>query len=255
MGLVDLSPLGPLGRSTSRSPSPARIDSMDSMARSDPWDQMNRPWYWKPRIWLVVTGCHQFFSFSHENVGVRKHHPNWRSFMIFQRGSNQPPTISGWWFGCHQFYFPINIGLLSSSQLTFTFFRGVAQPTTTQIYNVGKLVIHHPRPQGLYCWAVPTERIFWSKSPHCWEGEKVGGPSRTEHHKDHKEFPKIDPDRMEGCQKTCHIQSYTYAIKNDRYNTMSGFFAYTTIYIYIYIHTFTDFQISVYYLIYIYIYT
>ena len=26
--------------------------------------------------------------------------------------------IAGWWFGCHQFYFPRNIGCLSSSQLT-----------------------------------------------------------------------------------------------------------------------------------------
>ena len=30
--------------------------------------------------------------------------------------------ISGWWFGCHQFYFPINIGFMSSSQLTNSYF-------------------------------------------------------------------------------------------------------------------------------------
>ena len=36
--------------------------------------------------------------------------------------------------GCHEFYFPINIGLLSSSQLTFIFFRGVAQPPTRYRY-------------------------------------------------------------------------------------------------------------------------
>ena len=30
--------------------------------------------------------------------------------------------VTGWWFGCHEFYFPINIGLISSSQLTNSFF-------------------------------------------------------------------------------------------------------------------------------------
>ena len=39
---------------------------------------------------------------------------------------------SGWWFGCHQFYFPILLGI-SSSQLTFIFFRGVQ--TTNQTWN------------------------------------------------------------------------------------------------------------------------
>ena len=36
---------------------------------------------------------------------------------------------SGWWFGCHQFSFPINIGNNSSSQLTIRhiFLRGVAK--------------------------------------------------------------------------------------------------------------------------------
>ena len=32
----------------------------------------------------------------------------------------QWPT--GWWFGCHFWHFPINIGLLSSSQLTNSYF-------------------------------------------------------------------------------------------------------------------------------------
>ena len=34
--------------------------------------------------------------------------------------------LSGCWFGCHQFYFPINIGLRLSSQLTHIFQDGVA---------------------------------------------------------------------------------------------------------------------------------
>ena len=35
--------------------------------------------------------------------------------------------ISGWWFGCHQFYFPINIGLLIIPIDGLIFFRGVAK--------------------------------------------------------------------------------------------------------------------------------
>ena len=37
-------------------------------------------------------------------------------------------SSSGWWFGCH-FLFSHILGI-SSSQLTFIFFRGVAQPPT-----------------------------------------------------------------------------------------------------------------------------
>ena len=40
--------------------------------------------------------------------------------------------IAGWWFGCHEFYFPINIGFLIIPIDELIFFRGVA-PTTNQI--------------------------------------------------------------------------------------------------------------------------
>ena len=44
---------------------------------------------------------------------------------------------TAWWFGCHEFYFPIYIHILgmSSSQLTFIFFRGVAQPPTRNCWD------------------------------------------------------------------------------------------------------------------------
>ena len=42
-------------------------------------------------------------------------------------GGSPISSISGWWFGCHQFYFPINMGFRLSSQLTNSYFsRGVA---------------------------------------------------------------------------------------------------------------------------------
>ena len=40
-------------------------------------------------------------------------------------------TNSGWWFGCHFLDFPINIGFLSSSQLTNIFQRGGPGPPTS----------------------------------------------------------------------------------------------------------------------------
>ena len=39
-------------------------------------------------------------------------------------------SISGWWFGCHQFYVPRNIGFLIIPIDELIFFRGVAQPPT-----------------------------------------------------------------------------------------------------------------------------
>ena len=44
---------------------------------------------------------------------------------IFHRYVRSSPP--GWWFGCHLDYFPINIGLHSSSLNWLIFFRGVAK--------------------------------------------------------------------------------------------------------------------------------
>ena len=43
---------------------------------------------------------------------------------------------SGWWFGCHEFYFPRNIGLLIIPIDEIIFFRGVAQPPTRNSLNM-----------------------------------------------------------------------------------------------------------------------
>ena len=62
--------------------------------------------------------------------------PIWRNHPMSMVDSQWPRyrgwlIIAGWWFGCHLDYFPINIGLHSSSQLTNIFQRG--GPTTNQI--------------------------------------------------------------------------------------------------------------------------
>ena len=36
--------------------------------------------------------------------------------------NNYKPSLTGWWFGCHLDYFPIYKGLLSSSQMTKSYF-------------------------------------------------------------------------------------------------------------------------------------
>ena len=46
-----------------------------------------------------------------------------------QSSRNFGSSFSGWWFGCH-FLFSHILGI-SSSQLTFIFFRGVAQPPSS----------------------------------------------------------------------------------------------------------------------------
>ena len=42
---------------------------------------------------------------------------------------------AGWWFGCHQFYCPIHIGIMSSSQLTNSYFsEGWLKTTNQKVY-------------------------------------------------------------------------------------------------------------------------
>ena len=48
--------------------------------------------------------------------------------------------FGGWWFGCHQFYFPMNIGFMSSSRYwrSHIFQRG--GPSTNQIWRCPKKI-------------------------------------------------------------------------------------------------------------------
>ena len=54
----------------------------------------------------------------------------WQVFRKANQRETATQHFNGWWFGCHQFYFPIHIGLLSSSQLTHSYF-SEGWPTTT----------------------------------------------------------------------------------------------------------------------------
>ena len=46
-------------------------------------------------------------------------------------------TCSGWWFGCHFWHCPINIGFISSSQLTNSYFiEGFKPPTRIYGYEI-----------------------------------------------------------------------------------------------------------------------
>ena len=46
------------------------------------------------------------------------------------------PYNAGWWFGCHEFYFPILIGNFIIPIDELIFFRGVAQPPTRYVYGI-----------------------------------------------------------------------------------------------------------------------
>ena len=54
--------------------------------------------------------------------------------------------LAGWWFGCHQFYFPINIGNFKSSQLTSSYSSEGWRKTTNQ-------PCIHDLPEGLLGYA------------------------------------------------------------------------------------------------------
>ena len=80
--------------------------------------------------------------------------------------------VSGWWFGCH-FLFSHILGM-SSSQLTFIFFRGVAQPPTRYSLNrltfktLGLQLRRRPVQVGgktlVSCW--PPDPFFF-----LWDGD------------------------------------------------------------------------------------
>ena len=57
---------------------------------------------------------------------------------------------SGWWFGCHQFYFPRNSGLISSSQLTNSYF----------LQRGGRQVAHAPTRNLCPVWVRVWETAF-----------------------------------------------------------------------------------------------
>ena len=60
---------------------------------------------------------HQFHEFLSSNF-----------FSSIFSSSKIDSSHTGWWFGCHLLNFPINIGLLSSSQLTNSYFSGRGGP-------------------------------------------------------------------------------------------------------------------------------
>ena len=66
--------------------------------------------------------------------------------------------FAGWWFGCHEFYFPRNIGCLIIPIDEVIFFRGVAQPPTS----LGNLHIPRDPMVKVPCGMVSDQNIFVS---------------------------------------------------------------------------------------------
>ena len=103
--------------------------------------------FWPVEITQVGTWCdHEWWYYTGEY--------DWRMVHSDESGESClpsclpfdpsiPSTITGWWFGCH-FLFSHILGI-SSSQLTFIFFRGVGiQPPT-------RLFFHHSSAVTLSC--------------------------------------------------------------------------------------------------------
>ena len=71
----------------------------------------------------------------------------------------KPRESTGWWFGCHQFYFPINIGLLIIPIDSHIFQRG--GPTTNQL-----------------CFDNARHRDLTNKTLHFWRVQNAGRTGR-----------------------------------------------------------------------------
>ena len=85
--------------------------------------------------------------FGKSAIGVA---PVKSSIFIGADGYHRKPSISGWWLGCHQFYFPINIGFRLSSPLTKSYFsgRGGPGPPTRFTFAKGKSLTSAMGPMG-----------------------------------------------------------------------------------------------------------
>ena len=92
--------------------------------------------YWTPNHWMVlVGGLVAIFDFPIIDI------------LSIYTSTLITTKTSGWWFGCHQFYFPIYKGNVIIPIDELIFFRGVAQPPTrnglTMVYqcNVVETII------------------------------------------------------------------------------------------------------------------
>ena len=99
-------------------------------------------------IWYI-------FQQQYDSCGCIPFYAYWKNKMMISHGmiiNGRHPGSSrytggystfftGWWFGCHFLNFPRNIGFLSSSQLTFIFFRGLQ---TTNQFNSRVFSRNHP---------------------------------------------------------------------------------------------------------------
>jgi len=74
---------------------------------------------------LVASGTPSLQQKNHAIYAIPCHSMQPQVFRVLNQ------NLTGWWFGTCLSIFPIILGM-SSSQLTFIFFRGVAQPPTSE---------------------------------------------------------------------------------------------------------------------------
>ena len=97
------------------------------------------PQLWAPFLsfFLVIGGSsptknshnhHQKMHFSSLSLGIQPLFISIKPILSIFISMKAPRIATGWWFGCHFWHFPINIGLLSSSQLTNSNFMGRLDP-------------------------------------------------------------------------------------------------------------------------------
>ena len=92
------------------------VGNVKSQITSRRWSHVASSWHAELR--QRTPGCGPMDDFSGENGGVLALDPwEFQSIAI---------AIAGWWFGCHQFYFPRNIGNVIIPIDEVIFFRGVA---------------------------------------------------------------------------------------------------------------------------------
>ena len=125
----------------------------------------SRPWFFRRMIPNPHMGQPHFSAKSaHARATLASKHP-WHQVLNGARISpttRQVAAISGWWFGTSILFSHI-LGI-SSSQLTFIFFRGVAQPPTSLSWQKISLELgwypRDPLSMGRFWWG-STQNPCW----------------------------------------------------------------------------------------------
>ena len=107
---------------------------------------------WPGHNWHCQVRRGRSFAAKRQGLNGWRTDEGWQK-VGWKHGTSDTGTIAGWWFGCHFWHVPINIGVLIIPIDELIFFRGVAKPPTSTFFVISssarKLIGSSKEPQYL----------------------------------------------------------------------------------------------------------